>query len=100
MGKQSRVKSSQFGQSQFGQSQFKASQLYGWDNEPVDERPSEFVPSTNYATLSGYHSSLDAPRRARRGSRFGLASVLTFALLVMAAGGWAIARYLPLLLRH
>jgi hypothetical protein len=79
---------------------FKESQLYSWDAEPVDERPSEFMHSTGYATLSGYHSSLDAPRRiARRSSRFGLTSVLVFALIVVAAGGWAIVQIAPML-RH
>lgn len=95
----SQYRSSQFHQSQFKPSHFKPSQLYDWESEPVDERPSEFMPSTNYATLSGYHSSLDAPRRARRTSRFGLASVLVFALIVVAAGGWAIVKFAPLL-RH
>jgi hypothetical protein len=81
-------------------SQFKQSQLYGWDNEPVDERPSEFMPSTGYATLSGYHSALDARRtRRHRGSRAGIAAVLVFALLAIVAGGWAIVKFAPLL-RH
>jgi hypothetical protein len=79
---------------------FKESQLFSWDTEPVDERPSEFMHSTGYASLSGYHSGIEAPRRAaRRSRRFGLASVLVFALIVVAAGGWAIAQIAPML-RH
>jgi hypothetical protein len=80
---------------------FKESQLYSWDAEPVDERPSEFMHSTGYATLSGYHSNLDiTPRRApARRSHFGLIGVLVFALIVIAVGGWAIVTFAPLL-RH
>jgi hypothetical protein len=36
----------------------KTSQLFGWEQEPVDERPSEFMPSTGFGTLSGYHANL------------------------------------------
>ena len=82
------------------QVQFKESQLYGWETEPVDERPSEFMPSTGYATLSGYHSAIGAHRPAKRaGSRFGLVSVLVFVLAVVTAGGWAIVNLAPLLHR-
>jgi len=79
---------------------FKESQLYNWDTEPVDERPSEFMHSTGHAALSGYHSAFDVrPRPAQRGNRFGLASVLAFALVVLAAGAWAIVEFAPML-RH
>ncbi|HKX41084.1 MAG TPA: hypothetical protein VJO99_08005 [Burkholderiaceae bacterium] len=78
---------------------FKESQLYAWESEPVDERPSEFMSSTGYATLSGYHSAIGPVRRARRGSRFGLAGMLAFVLVVIAAGGWAIVKLAPLLHR-
>lgn len=79
---------------------FKESQLYSWDTEPVDERPSEFMHSTGYATLSGYHSNFDATRRtpARR-SRSGLIAMLMFALVVIALGAWAILKFAPML-RH
>ena len=80
---------------------FKESQLYSWDAEPVDERPSEFMHSTGYATLSGYPSNFDATRRrvpARR-SHSGLIGMLAFVLCVVAAGGWAIVHFAPLL-RH
>jgi len=79
---------------------FKESQLYSWDAEPVDERPSEFVHTTGYATLSGYQSNFDATRRApARRSYAGLVSVLVFALIVVAIGGWAIVKFAPML-RH
>ena len=80
---------------------FKESQLYSWDAEPVDERPSEFMHSTGYAALSGYHSNFDAGRRApvRRRSYSGLVGMIVFALFVMLLGGWAIVQFAPML-RH
>lgn len=79
---------------------FKESQLYNWDTEPVDERPSEFMHSTGYATLSGYHSNFDSARRApaRRGHS-GLIGMLVFALVIIALGAWAILKFAPML-RH
>ena len=78
---------------------FKESQLYSWDAEPVDERPSEFMNSTSYATLSGYHSNFDTARRAPARSHSGLIGMLVFALIVIAVGGWAIVKFAPML-RH
>lgn len=79
---------------------FKESQLYSWDAEPVDERPSEFMHSTGYATLSGCHSNFDTGRRSTaRSSHSGLIGVLVFALIVVAVGGWAIVTFAPML-RH
>ena len=79
---------------------FKESQLYNWDSEPVDERPSEFMHSTGYAPLSGYHSNFDnRPRTPRRSSHSGLIGVLMFALIVIAIGAWAIIKFAPML-RH
>ena len=81
---------------------FKASQLYNWDTEPVDERPSEFMHSTGYATLSGYHSSFDTRARtssSQRSNYSGLIVVLVFAVIVVAVGGWAIVKFAPML-RH
>jgi hypothetical protein len=79
---------------------FKESQLFSWDSEPVDERPSEFMHSKGYATLSGHDSSFDAQRPApQRGSHFGLPSVLLFALTSIAVGGWAIIQ-IASMLRH
>ena len=84
------------------QLQFKESQLYDWESEPVDERPSEFMPSTGYATLSsGYHSAIgrQTRRASRSGRHFGLAGMLAFVLLIIAAGGWAIVTFVPMLHR-
>ena len=42
---------------------FKDTQVFGWETEPRDERPSEFVPSTGYSALSGYYAMPDARGR-------------------------------------
>jgi len=77
---------------------FKESQLYDWEAEPVDERPSEFMNSRSYAASSGYHSNFNTARRApARSGSSGLAGVLLFALIVVAAGGWAIVKFAPML---
>ena len=79
---------------------FKASQLYSWDTEPVDERPSEFMHSTGYASLSGYQSNFDArARTSQRGSYSGVIVVLLFVVIAVAIGGWAIVKFAPML-RH
>ena len=36
----------------------KPSQLFGWEHEPAQERPSAFMNSTSFASLSGYHANL------------------------------------------
>jgi hypothetical protein len=47
--------------------QFKDTQVFGWEHEPKDERPSEFVPSTGYSSLSGYYTMPDSsPLELRR----------------------------------
>lgn len=79
------------------QTQFKPSQLYGWDSEPVDERPSEFMGSTGYSLPSGYHGLTDARRPARRTSRVGFKSLLAFGVLLLVAGGYALVQLAPLL---
>jgi len=37
----------------------KISQLFGWDQEPVDERPSAFMDSTHFGSLSGFQPLRD-----------------------------------------
>jgi hypothetical protein len=63
---------------------------YGWDEEPSDERPSEFMESTGYSLLTGYHVPTDlSARQARRRSGQGLglkAIVLTFVIIIGASG--------------
>ena len=64
------------------QRDFKETQIFGWDSEPNDERPSEFVQSTGYSALSGYYAMPDtrgvASRTPKRGG-------LYFLLIVSAA---------------
>lgn len=68
------------------------SQIYGWDAEPVDERPSEFMESTGYAMLSGYSPMNDPLRRQRSNSRVGFKSLLLFCLVVVTIGGFALVK--------
>ena len=76
----------------------KKSEVFGWDTEPVDERPSEFMPSTGYAMLSGYHGLEEAHRVRRSRTRVGVKSLLVF---VVAIVGLAIFAMLKLVaMRH
>ncbi len=38
---------------------------FTWDHEPAEERPSEFMNSTSYSLLSGYHVLPDDERTKR-----------------------------------
>lgn len=73
----------------------KSLHVYDWDNEPADERPSEFQRSTGYGPLSGYHSTFHstiAPDvQARRApDRFGAIKLLVFIAVLMAVGACAL----------
>jgi hypothetical protein len=73
------------------------SQLYDWDLEPVDERPSEFMESTGYAILSGYHPMNDPARRERPSRGVGIKTMLLFCVVVIALGGFALVKMAALL---
>ena len=70
--------------------------IYSWDEEPVDERPSEFGDSTGYATLSG-HTIVTAPTLRRRKQGRGLYALVLPCLAVLALGVYALTRLVPLL---
>lgn len=72
--------------------------VYGWDSEPSDERPSEFMPSTGYSVLSGY-STLDYAVRARRRkrNRFGALQLLIVVAVILGLGAYAIYRFARLM---
>lgn len=74
----------------------KTTHIFGWDEEPAAERPSEFIPSTSFSAESGYQSLPEAPSRPRRSTlrppvanRYaGLQAFVLFSLgLVIVAGG-------------
>jgi hypothetical protein len=69
--------------------------VFGWDEEPADERPSEFAPTTGYSAFSGYHHSSDMNRRVarrhQRGAGFGRFVFVCATLL--GAAGYAIYLY-------
>jgi len=77
---------------------FKDTQVFGWETEPRDERPSEFVPSTGYSALSGYYAMPDARGRRpppRRGH--GPLLVLLASAAVVGLGAAALLGFLHLL---
>ncbi len=83
-------------------SDFKDTQVYGWEAEPKDERPSEFIPSTGFSSLSGYYSmppDASVYRRGRRSGRKGGLALLLAAALVLALGTAALLGFLHLI-RH
>jgi hypothetical protein len=74
--------------------------VYGWEQEPADERPSEFRGSTGYSVLSGYHlpSELNArAARRRRGTGMGFKLVVIVFLALLAVSGVAIHEMIKLL---
>lgn len=75
----------------------KSSQIYGWDEEPIDERPSEFNSSTGYSVLSGYHPMNDPLRRRKPRNRIGFKSLLFFCAIVLTLGVLALVKLAPLL---
>ncbi|WP_295638863.1 hypothetical protein [uncultured Methylibium sp.] len=54
---------------------------FTWDHEPSEERPSEFMNSTSYSLLSGYHVLPDDERVKRRRQRRRARSIATWSWL-------------------
>jgi hypothetical protein len=77
--------------------QFKETQVFGWDHEPKDERPSEFVQSTGYSVLSGYYTLPDSAVAKRRQRRSGFNGVLIAALMAVGVGTAALIGFMQLL---
>lgn len=77
---------------------FKQTQVFGWETEPKDERPSEFVPSTGFSSLSGYYAMPDRlghPAPPRRKARMGTGLVAAiFVVAIGALGLWGLVHYL------
>ena len=72
--------------------------VYGWDEEPVDERPSEFVPTSGYSALSGYHVPRDLSARVSRRRRGrGLTGLVIATLVLLIASGVAIRQFAKVL---
>lgn len=69
--------------------------VYGWEEEPADERPSEFFPTTGHSALSSYHfpAELNARAARRRGSRWGVASVLAAFVLLLVLSAFVMHRF-------
>ena len=72
---------------------FQKTYVFAWDEEPHDERPSEFVQSTGYSVLSGYHLPSDLNARAarrRKGAGFGFKSIVITCVVLLGLSGFAI----------
>jgi hypothetical protein len=76
-------------------SDFKETQVYGWEAEPKEERPSEFIPSTGFSSLSGYYAMPpDARIYRRRHSGSGGLKLLFAAAFVLALGTAALVVFI------
>lgn len=77
----------------------KQSHIFGWEEEPVDERPSEFMPSTGYSSPSGYYSTHDLPhpRAKPAASRYGFKTFMLACVALAIVGGSAMVHLSTLL---
>lgn len=74
--------------------------VFGWDEEPAEERPSQFADSTQIGPASGfYRGGAVHPVRAVRRNRFGWVPIVLFLLVLIAVVGAALRWLLPLLHR-
>lgn len=72
---------------------FQKTYVFAWDEEPQDERPSEFKQSTGYSVLSGYHLPSELNARAaqrRQGSGLGFKGVLATCAVLLGVCSFAI----------
>ena len=72
---------------------FHQTYVFAWEEEPHDERLSEFKTSTGYSVLSGYHVPSDLNARAarrRQGSGFGFKGILAACAVLLVACSFAI----------
>jgi hypothetical protein len=81
------------------QPDFKSTQVFGWDTEPVDERPTDFGHSTGFSALSGYGALQPAPTsvRRRREHRAGFAKLAGACLVALGLGIGALVLLRPYL---
>lgn len=71
--------------------------VFGYEHEPVDERPSEFASSSWYQPISGFQPAPVLPRgRARPEPRFGAKSMLAAVLLIVGLGAWALHAFVQM----
>lgn len=67
---------------------------FGWEEEPSDERPSEFM-STGYSVLSGYHVPRDLTARYayRERSGFGFKGIVIAFVFFLGVSTYAILEF-------
>jgi hypothetical protein len=75
---------------------FKDTQVFGWEVEPKDERPSEFVQSTGYSALSGYYSMPEVRSRPPD-RRSGISLVVVAGIVFVALGTAALLGFLHMI---
>lgn len=75
----------------------KPSQLYEYENEPVDERPSEFMNSASWSPVSNFHAAPAVLRRPLRPLRRGFTGVVLAALTLFALATVTLAALASLL---
>jgi hypothetical protein len=64
--------------------------VYQWEDEPADQRPSEFA-STSFALTSGYSSMYASRRRPAR--RAGFRTLIVVTILLVGLGGWLLHHF-------
>lgn len=76
-------------------SPLKKTQVFDWETEPADERPSEFVQSTGYSVLSGFHAAPPTrPSTRKRSSSGGINMLLVAAGVVIGLGALALVGFI------
>jgi hypothetical protein len=75
----------------------KKTQVFDWETEPSDERPSEFVPSTGYSVLSGFHAPAPARESSRRARHGGINIVLVVVGVIVGLGALALVGFIHLM---
>lgn len=72
-----------------------------WNDEPLDDRSSEFGATTGHSRLSGFHEvnhkpENDPARNIRSPSRVGLKSWLFFCAALIGIGVWSLVKLTPM----
>jgi hypothetical protein len=78
----------------------KKTQVFDWETEPSDERPSEFVQSTGYSVLSGFHAappSEASARRVHRARKGGINLLVIVGGVIVGMGALALIGFIHLM---
>ncbi len=75
-------------------SPLKKTQVFDWETEPADERPSEFVQSTGYSVLSGFHAAPPTRASTRQRSSGGINMLVVSAGVIIGIGALALVGFI------